>query len=353
MKKRKNVILSLAFFGAAVLTGCGTQAESQEAIEETTKEAAKATIICTAFPEYDWVCEILGEKKEEYEVQLLLDTGVDIHSYQPTAEDIAKISNCDLFVYTGGVSESWIEETLKGAANEEMQVVVLMDELGDRIKNEEIVEGVEHEHGAEEHSHAEDMQEGETHAGEVHESDVVEYDEHIWLSLKNAQILVEALGETLIAFDAENEVVFQKNAENYIEKLTELDGEYQKAVEEADFQTILFGDRFPFLYLTDDYDLEYYAAFTGCSAETEASFETIAFLAEKLDELELPVVLVIESSDQKLAQTIISSTQAKNQEIFVMNSLQAVSQADMENGVNYLQIMEENLEVLKEALNKK
>lgn len=324
MRKSGKAFLTAAFLGITVLTGCGNSAEAEKQTEST----EKATIICTVFPEYDWVCAILGDLKEEYDVQLLLNSGVDIHSYQPTAEDIARISKCDLFVYTGGVSENWIEDTLKGAVNDQMQVVTLMDELGERVKTEEIVEGMEHHH-----------------------EEVTGYDEHVWLSLKNAEILVDSLAEALALMDEENAGVFEQNAAAYIEKLEQLDGAYEKAVEEAELDTLLFGDRFPFRYLTEDYGLNYYAAFTGCSAETEASFETIAFLAEKLDELELPAVMVIESSDQKLAQTIIGSTQKKDQKILVMNSLQSVNRTDMENGASYLSIMEENLEILKEALN--
>lgn len=363
MRKSGKAFLTAAFLGITVLTGCGNSAEAEKQTEST----EKATIICTVFPEYDWVCAILGDLKEEYDVQLLLNSGVDIHSYQPTAEDIARISKCDLFVYTGGVSENWIEDTLKGAVNDQMQVVTLMDELGERVKTEEIVEGMEHHHedvevyaedghvheeeeGLAEDGHVHEGEEGFAEDGHVHE-EATGYDEHVWLSLKNAEILVDSLAEALALMDEENAGVFEQNAAAYIEKLEQLDGAYEKAVEEAELDTLLFGDRFPFRYLTEDYGLEYYAAFTGCSAETEASFETIAFLAEKLDELELPAVMVIESSDQKLAQTIIGSTQKKDQKILVMNSLQSVNRTDMENGASYLSIMEENLEVLKEALN--
>lgn len=350
MRKSGKAFLTAAFLGITVLTGCGNSAEAEKQTEGT----EKATIICTVFPEYDWVCAILGDLKEEYDVQLLLNSGVDIHSYQPTAEDIARISKCDLFVYTGGVSENWIEDTLKSAVNEQMQVVTLMDELGERVKTEEIVEGMEHHHEDEgvyaEDGHVHEDEEGLTEDEHVHE-EATGYDEHVWLSLKNAEILVDSLAEALALLDEENAGVFEQNAAAYIEKLEQLDGAYEKAVEEAELDTLLFGDRFPFRYLTEDYGLNYYAAFTGCSAETEASFETIAFLAEKLDELELTAVMVIESSDQKLAQTIIGSTQKKDQKILVMNSLQSVNRTDMENGASYLSIMEENLEVLKEALN--
>lgn len=352
MKKKFSAAVLTVLLGMSCLSGCGTSdvisseaAKNQKEIQnqsdtvgetEISEQADKPTIICTIFPEYDWICEILGEKKEEYEVKLLLENGVDIHSYQPTAKDIAEISDCDLFVYTGGVSENWIEETLESATNKNMQVLKLMEVLGEHVKTEEIVEGMEHTH-TEMCEHPIDQ-------------DSASYDEHIWLSLKNASILVESLEQALISFDEKNAAVFQENADIYMTQLAELDEAYQTAVESAANRTVLFGDRFPFRYLTDDYGLEYYAAFTGCSAETEASFETITFLSGKLDELKLPAVLVIENSDQKLAETIINSTKERNAEILVMNSLQSVKSEDMEAGISYLSIMEENLEVLKAAL---
>ena len=350
MKKKFSAAVLTVLLGMSCLSGCGVpnmlsneSAEAQKEVQnqsdaveeiETNEPVEKPTIICTIFPEYDWICEILGEKKEEYEVKLLLENGVDIHSYQPTAKDIAEISDCDLFVYTGGVSESWIEETLESAMNENMQVLELMEVLGERAKTEEIVEGMEHDH---------------TEECDHHEEEIF-YDEHIWLSLKNASVFVESLEQALISFDEKNADVFQKNADTYAAQLEELDRKYQKAAEAAANKTVLFGDRFPFRYLIDDYGLEYYAAFTGCSAETEASFETITFLAGKLEELQLPAVLVIENSDQKLAETIINSTKERNAKILVMNSLQAVKREDMEADVSYISVMEENLQVLKAAL---
>lgn len=350
MKKKFSAAVLTVLLGMSCLSGCGVpnmlsneSAEAQKEVQnqsdaveeiETNEPVEKPTIICTIFPEYDWICEILGEKKEEYEVKLLLENGVDIHSYQPTAKDIAEISDCDLFVYTGGVSENWIEETLESATNKNMQVLKLMEVLGEHVKTEEIVEGMEHDH---------------TEECDHHEEEIF-YDEHIWLSLKNASVFVESLEQALISFDEKNADVFQKNADTYAAQLEELDRKYQKAAEAAANKTVLFGDRFPFRYLIDDYGLEYYAAFTGCSAETEASFETITFLAGKLEEMQLPAVLVIENSDKKLAETIINSTKERNAEILVMNSLQSVKREDMEAGVSYISVMEENLEVLKAAL---
>ena len=408
MKRKASVWLLAAVLGMSSFTGCGSQNENKSGTESVVTEEStdlsedaaaestdvsedvvaaenaaesenvngsenpsedKETIICTVFPEYDWVCAILGDKKEEYDVKLLLDSGVDIHSYQPTAEDIAKISDCDMFVYTGGVSESWIEETLESAMNKEMQVIALMDVLGERVKTEEVVEGMEHNHVEEESSDDENHEEEltasneDTHGDEAHESEEeheevhddqahesTAYDEHVWLSLKNAQVLVEGLEQALSTLDSENEAVFQANADAYIEKLTALDAAYQTAVDEASNKTVLFGDRFPFRYLVDDYGLDYYAAFVGCSAETEASFETVIFLAGKLDELGLNTVFTIENADRKIAETIIQNSTEKNQSIMSLDSMQSTTSKDIAEGATYLSAMKNNLDVLSNAL---
>ncbi len=292
-------------------------------------------IVSTIFPEYDWVQNILGDDPAHAEVMLLLDNGVDLHSYQPTAEDILKISACDLFIYVGGESDAWVEDALQEAANKDMVVINLLEALGDQAKEEELVEGME---GEEEAGADEDEEEGP------------EYDEHVWLSLRNAVTLVDTIAEALQSIDADNAETYKGNAASYIEKLQALDDEYQAAVADAATTTLLFGDRFPFRYLVDDYGLSYYAAFVGCSAETEASFETITFLARKVDELSLSTVMTIEGNDHKIAETIIQNTAAKDQQILTMDSLQSVTAGDVQNGVSYLSIMESNLEVLKQAL---
>lgn len=295
----------------------------------------KLSIVCTIFPEYDWVKEIVGNN-DNAEITLLLDNGVDLHSYQPTAEDIIKIADCDMFIYVGGESDSWVEDCLKEATNKDMVVINLLDVLGDSIKEEEVVEGMQAEE--------EEASDGE---------EEVEYDEHVWLSLKNASILSQSISDSLCKLDDKNVENYKTNTEKYLQQLSEIDGQYQQAVDSAEYKTVLFGDRFPFRYFVDDYNLSYYAAFVGCSAETEASFETVVFLADKMNELKLPAIFVIENSDQKIAETILQNTTAKDQKILVMNSMQSVTGEDVEKGTTYLSIMKENLEVLKGALNSK
>ncbi|MCC8103508.1 MAG: metal ABC transporter substrate-binding protein [Clostridiales bacterium] len=288
-------------------------------------------IVATIFPEYDWVQQILGEQAENAELTLLLDSGADLHNYQPTVQDILTVSNCDFFIYVGGESDDWVDAVLQEAVNEDMVVLNLLEILGDSAVEEETVEGMETEDGEEE--------EGET-----------EYDEHVWLSLKNAQVFCEAIAEALEGIDPDNAELYAANVEEYMSHLAALDEEYQAVVDGASVTTLLFGDRFPFRYLTEDYALTYYAAFSGCSAESEASFETITFLAEKIDELGLNYVMTIESSDGKIAQTIISCTSSQTQEVLTLDSMQSITSQDLKEGADYLSIMEDNLDVLAQAL---
>ncbi len=300
-------------------------------------------IVTTIFPEYDWVMNVLGENPAGAEVTMLLDKGVDLHSYQPTADDIAEISACDLFIYVGGESDEWVDDALKEATNKNMIVINLLDVLGDSVKEEEVVEGMEAEEEEHDHEHGE-----ETDAEEHEET---EFDEHVWLSLKNTSVLVQNISEALEKIDPEHADTYKNNSLAYTEKLNALDSEYKSAVDSAAFHTLLFGDRFPFRYLVDDYGLDYYAAFVGCSAETEASFETITFLSQKVDELSLPAVMTIEGTDHRIAETIVQNTGSKDQRILTMDSMQSTTAEDVKNGVTYLSTMENNLSVLRDALN--
>lgn len=304
---------------ALLLTACGNGG--------TSKSEDRLQIVATVFPQYDWVRQILGE--QEADVTLLLDNGVDLHSYQPTADDILTVSNCDLFLYVGGESDGWVEDVLAQAANKDMVAINLLDALGSSAKEEEVVEGME----------ADEEEEEET-----------AYDEHIWLSLKNAGTLCQTIADALCKLDADHADTYRANVAAYQQQLAALDGEYQAAVDDAKQKTLLFGDRFPFRYLADDYGLNYYAAFSGCSAETEASFETITFLAGKVDELQLRTVLTLEGSDQKIAQTIIDNTQSKDQQILSMDSMQSVTATRVADGASYLDIMKSNLTALQAAL---
>ena len=351
MKKMLTKIAAV-LMSAFMLTACAGQGSGNA----LAGSSDKLQIVTTIFPEYDWVMQILGDKAADADVTMLLDNGVDLHSYQPTAEDILKIAGCDVFIYVGGESDEWVEDALAEAVNKDMIVINLLEVLGDSVKEEEVVEGMQEE-DEHDHDHHHDHEGGDHDADEdhdhdhEHEEEEVEYDEHVWLSLKNASVLCDAITDALSKADADNAAVYQANNEAYKAQLSALDAQYKEVVESAAFDTLLFGDRFPFRYLTDDYNLNYYAAFVGCSAESEASFETIVFLADKTDELGLNSIMIIESSDGKIAQTIRDNTEDKNQEIYVLDSMQSVTSDDVKNGVTYLSIMTDNLEVLKKALN--
>ena len=322
MTQRKNGALALTLaliLLAGTLAGCG---------EGRAAEPEKLQIIATIFPEYDWVKQLLGDRTEGAELTLLLDKGVDMHSYQPSADDIIRISTCDMFVYVGGESDGWVRDALAGALNQDMVVIDLMEVLGRDVKEEELVEGMQ---------------------AEACETEP-EYDEHVWLSLKNAAVLCEAIAEGLADLDPDNAQAYAANAETYRAKLDGLDREYQSAVDGAAVKTLIFGDRFPFRYLADDYGLDYYAAFPGCSAETEASFETVLFLAGKLDQLGLKTVLTMEAPRHRIAETIVENTEAKDARILVMDSMQSATAEDAAGGTSYLSVMESNLGVLKAAL---
>ena len=507
MKKIFTIFLALTM-AVSLFAGCG----KKNAAENGETDSDKLKIVTTIFPEYDWVKEILGDKAENTDLTMLLDNGVDLHSYQPTADDIVKISDCDLFVHVGGESDGWVESVLKNAANKNVKVINLLEMLGDSVKTEETVEGMQetehaHDHSKEVSTFEDDevqdrslsdwagdwqsaypfaldgtlddafaamAEEGEMTADEYKtyyqngyktditnidiEGDHIEFtyedgkkvgsdyqyvgyyiqnwstgtkaamyrfeavdrtsgapvyiefnvhmiepaaaehfhirmsnesfdaivdpenswptffpadmtgeeicehmeghdheheeeaDEHVWLSLKNAETLVGAISDALQELDPDNKDTYAANASAYIEKLSALDGAYQSAVDGAARKTVLFGDRFPFRYLADDYGLSYYAAFSGCSAESEASFETVSFLAKKVDELKMPCVLTIEGKNHKLAETIVQSTAGKNQKVLTMDSMQSTTSEDVANGTTYLSAMEQNLSVLKEAL---
>lgn len=318
MKKLLSGILA----GFLLLSGCG------QSVSTRTDDAL--SIVVTIFPEYDWVKAILKDNPAGATVTILTENGADLHSYQPTAKDMVTIADCDVFVYVGGESDKWVADALKGSTNPDQTAVSLLEVLGEAAKEEEAVEGME---------------------TEAEESDEIEYDEHVWLSLRNAHVLVEALCTAISAKDPDHQEVYRANTDAYLKELDDLDRQYQETVSEASYDTLIFGDRFPFRYLVDDYGLKYYAAFAGCSAETEASFETILFLAGKLDELKLTHILKIEGSDGKIAATILENTKPGGQDILTLNSMQGITSGDIKNGTSYLKIMKDNLDVLKQALN--
>lgn len=327
----------LLILGLSACSSAQTEKETESlGIETEEKEEGKSLkIIAVMFPEYDWLREILGERLEEVELEMLLDSGIDVHSYEPSLEDILEISSCDLFVYAGGESSEWVDEVLEQSQNPQRKVISLLELLGSEAKEEEYVEGMEQ------------AEEEEAHEGHDEEG---EYDEHVWLSLRNAERFTQSLADTLGELDEENAQYYQNRQEAYRQKLADLDESYQAVVEAAPKKTLIFGDRFPFRYLTDDYGLSYYAAFAGCSTEINASFETIVFLANKMKELEISNILTIEKSDEKIAKTVLETANLSEAEILTLDSLQSVNQKEIEEGKSYLSTMEENLEVLQKAL---
>lgn len=328
IKKITSILIAmvLTFTGVGVWNTTVVRAESSSSESDN-----KLKIVATIFPEYDWIREILGDRLEDVDLTLLLDNGTDLHSFQPAVKDIMKVSSCDLLIYVGGESDQWIEDALKSAANPDMKTINLMETLKDFIKEEETVEGMQEKH----HSHEEDEK---------------EYDEHVWTSLRNASAAAEVIADTLAELDPENSDIYKENLRSYQGELSSLDNEYQKTVDQSTHKTLLFADRFPFRYLVDDYGISYYAAFSGCSAESEASFKTITFLAEKVDELGLKEVFTIEKSDDRIAETVIENTRDKNQKVAVLNSMQSITSEEIADGTTYLSIMEDNLKVLKAAL---
>lgn len=314
-----------AVLAALISTGC--------ADGSTAKKDGKLSVVCTTFSEYDWTRNIVGDT-DSANVTYLLGSGIDLHNYQPTAQDMLTISDCDLLMYVGGESESWVTDTLRDARNKDMKVLRLFDVLGQSVKEEELKEGMEPEEEEED------------------EEEAPEYDEHIWLSVKNAEVICGAICDSLCEKDPDNAEKYRANLEAYESELKTLDTGFAEMAAAAKTKTVLFGDRFPFRYLVDDYGIDYYAAFVGCSAETAASFETIAKLSEKVNELDLDTVFIIENSDDSIAKSIISNSGKKDISIEKLNSLQSVTMNDINDGADYISLMNENLETLKRVLDK-
>ncbi len=333
----------ISFTAALALIVAGVSACGQTASAANTGTSGRLKIVCTIFPEYDWVKQIMGDKAADADITYLLGSGTDMHNYQPNADDMIRISDCDLLIYAGGESDKWVDDALGNALNKNMQTISLIEAVGDRLKTEELKEGMEHEH---EHEH-----DGDEHEHEHEEEDEeVEYDEHVWLSVRNAKLICGQITDKLCALDAANADTYKAGLAAYTAELDKLDSDFGAVISEAPVKTLVFGDRFPFRYFTEDYGLDYYAAFAGCSAETEASFETIVFLANKVDELGAKTIYTIEKSDKSIAQTIINSTKNKDQTIAELNSIQSVNSMQADGGVTYISLMRENLEVLKTTL---
>ncbi len=323
--KRLSAVLLLLLLAASMLFAGGSK-EKANAKDNTIH------IVTTIFPIYDWAENL--KSGVDTSISMLVDSGADLHNFQPTVNDMVEISSCDLFIYIGGESDKWVDDALKSAKNKNRISLNLMEILGDKaIEEEEFDDDGDHDHQHE------------------HEHDELEYDEHIWLSLKNAKVLVKAIADAIIQLEPSYSATVSDNASSYIEKLSKLDKEYEETIASANTSTLLFADRFPFAYMCRDYNLDHYAAFSGCSAETEASFEKIVFLSGKVDELGLKTILKIEGSKTRIPETVRENTKYKNQQILTMDSMQSILPDDVtKEGKTYLSIMEENLATLKDAL---
>lgn len=306
------------------ISGCGCESVFSE--DGSKEDSIK--IVTTIFPEYDFSKE-LTKGLSNFDISILSKNGVDIHSYQPTVDDIIKITSADIFIYVGGESDAWVDDIIKQNRNDNLIVINLLDLLKDNVKTEEIVQGMEEEEGEEENS----------------------FDEHVWLSLKNADLICNEIKNVLVITDPDHQQIFEKNYSDYSKKLNELDQKYNNGIKNSSMDTVIFADRFPFRYMFDDYNLNYYAAFPGCSSESEASFETVIFLADKVDELNISSIVVLENSDGIIADTIINNSSSSGIKILNMNSLQSVTEKDISEGINYLQVMENNLNTVITALN--
>ena len=312
MKRIVSVILCMTAI-LCLFCSCGN--------EDNKKDDGKLNIVTTIFPPYDFAKNVGGEYVN---VSMLLKPGMESHSYDPTPQDIIKIQECDLFIYTGGESDEWIKDILESSDRKPKKTLAMMDVC--ETVREETVDGMEKDED---------------------DGDEIEYDEHVWTSPKNAVHIADAIDSVLKELDKDHTDEFEKNTSEYKNKLSQLDGDFREITDNAKRKTLVFGDRFPFRYFADEYGLKYYAAFPGCSSETEPSPSTISFLINKVKAEKIPVVFSIEFSNGKVADTICESTGAKK---LTFHSCHNVTQEQFNNGVSYLSLMYDNVKALKEAL---
>lgn len=326
MKKKIVTIFAAALAMAVVFSGCALP--GGDADKKATNE--KLSIVCTNFPSYDFARQIAGDKAN---VTMLLKPGAESHTYEPSPEDIKKIQDCDMFVYVGGDSDEWVEDVLDSVDKSKVTVFRLMDQV--KTVEEVTVEGMEPEDEEEPAESGED-------------EDEPEMDEHVWTSPKNAATIVKNMAKTMEKLDGKNKQTYEKNADAYVEKINKLDGEFREVVKNGKRKEIIVADRFPFRYFCEEYGLKYYAAFPGCSTDTQPSAKTVAFLTDKVKEDKIPVVFHIELSNEEMSKSIAEATGAKSR---LLNAVHNVSDEDFRNGATYVSLMEHNVEALKEALN--
>ena len=327
MKKLVSIFLSTVIICSLFsISGCGKT-------EKVQKSDGKISIVTTIFPYYDFVRQLAGDKAD---VRLLLSPGSDPHSYEPTPSDIVAIENCDLFIYNGGESDEWVDGVLSSIENKNVKVMKMMEYV--TLRHEQ---SMDHNHEHAEHEDMDDNDEGHDHEeGE-------EYDEHIWTSIRNAERMSASIADELISLDSKNSDYYNEKKADYISSLDSLDKKFTEVTNNKKRDTLVFGDRFPFLYFVSDYDLGYECAFPGCSHETEPSTAVVSHLIDFTRENNIPVVFYLELSSGKIAQIISEDSSAKTMQF---SSCHNVTKEDFENGATYISVMEQNLEALKEAL---
>lgn len=311
---KKFVLLLVLLLTLSAFSSCGED-----------KEEGELKIVCSVFPLYDWTREIVGES-DALSLELLVDSGTDMHSYQASVGDIITLTECDLFIYVGGASDAWAEEALRSHENPNRVELRLLDYIECEDLSCHSGEGHDHTHEAE------------------------GYDEHIWLSLRNAARVSAVIADAIASLDPLNASLYLENSTTYIDNLNALDAFYAEAFQACAQRVLLFADRFPFVYLTRDYEILCFAAFSGCSSESEASAATVRTLAVQLDEYGLSSVLILEDSSDSIADAVIAASKSENVSVLSVDSMQSVSEADIRGGVRYLTVMEKNLALFLEAM---
>lgn len=320
--KRRVFCIVCAMAVMCCFWGCGAPGSN--------KKDDRLKVVATVFAEYDFLRQIGGDA---INLSMLMLPGADIHTFDPTPKDMMTVQDADLFVTVGGESDAWADTIVESVDNERLECLRLMD-LVDQVVEEEIMEGME----VEEHD-------GEEHADDHGEEK--EFDEHVWTAPKNAMQIVEGLCEKLSQLDQKNAGLYQKNAQRYLKKLENLDQKFNQVVANSKRREIIVADRFPFRYFADAYGLKYYAAYPGCSTQTGASAETIAFLIDRVREDNIPVVFHMELSSQLMCNTICDETGVKKAQL---NAVHNISKRNFDRGIGYLELMEKNVDVLREAL---
>jgi len=317
---KKQILIIMLIIAMLSVFGCKPS--------RTAGQDGKLNVTVTIFPAYDFVRQIAGDKVN---LTMLLSPGAESHSFEPSPRDIITIQNSDLFIFVGGESDAWVERILQSMNTDNMSIFAMMDFVD--VVEEEFVEGMEHDH---DHDHEEEEY-----------CEDAEYDEHVWTSPRNAILIIRSITELLCKIDESNAEFYTEKAAAYIEELQKLDAAFYELIAGAKRKTIVFGDRFPFRYFVDAYGLSYYAAFSGCSTDTEPSAATVAFLINKIRAEQIPVVFHIELSNERMANTISEETGAKK---LLLHSVHNITKRDFDSGIGYLELMRRNAGALREAL---